>query len=262
MDYCFSMNWLTVKTFFCHKLVKGIKNRCIYKQYDQTYVYPCTTKYCKNKKMKKTLLILSIATGVLFASCGNPKTATTEDAGETAEASSESVTYSVNLGESTVNWSGAKVLDGSHTGTVALTAGSLSVKDGIIEAGNFSLDMSSIAEVGGSDEASTAKLMGHLKSGDFFMVDSFPTASFEITSGGADMVKGNLTIKGITKEIEIPVTTTMTETGMTASSKFAINRNNWNVVWGNNNTDAKWAFLKDNFIKDEMEFDVNLVASK
>ena len=47
--------------------------------------------------MKKTLLILSIATGVLFASCGNPKTATTEDAGETAEASSESVTYSVNL---------------------------------------------------------------------------------------------------------------------------------------------------------------------
>ena len=76
------------------------------------------------------------------------------------------------------------------------------------------------------------------------------------------MVKGNLTIKGITKEIEIPVTTTMTETGMTASSKFAINRNNWNVVWGNNNTDAKWAFLKDNFIKDEIEFDVNLVASK
>lgn len=211
--------------------------------------------------MKKTLLILSIATGVIFASCSNPKTTTTDEAGETAEATSESVSYAVNTGESTVTWFGSKVLEGSHTGSIAITSGSLSVKDGAIEAGNFTLDMSSIQEVGGADEKMSAKLIGHLKSGDFFMVDTFPTASFEITSGGTDMVKGNLTIKGITKEIEIPVTTTMTENGMTASSKFAINRNDWNVTWGNNSTN-KIDMLKDNFIKDEIEFDVNLVASK
>ena len=212
--------------------------------------------------MKKTLLNLSVSTGLLLASCGNPKTTTTEEAGETAEATVESVTYSVNIDESTVNWSGAKILDDSHTGTVTVTAGSLSTKDGAIEAGNFTLDMTSIAEANPANEEMTAKLMGHLKSGDFFMVDSFPTASFEITSGGTDMVKGNLTIKGITKEIEIPVTTEMTDAGMTASSKFAINRNDWGVVWGNNNTDENWAFLKDNFIKDEIEFDITLVASK
>ena len=212
--------------------------------------------------MKKTLLILSVSTGLLLASCGNPKTTTTEEAGETAEATVESVTYNVNLDESTVNWSSAKVLDGSYTGTVTVTAGSLSTKDGAIEAGSFTLDMTSISEANPASEEMTAKLMGHLKSGDFFMVDSFPTASFEITSGGTDMVKGNLTIKGITKEIEIPVTTEMTDAGMTASSKFAINRNDWGVVWGNNNTDENWAFLKDNFIKDEIEFDVTLVASK
>ena len=211
--------------------------------------------------MKKTLLILSISAGVLFSSCGNPKTTTTEEAGETADATTESVTYNVNAAESSVNWTGAKVLEGSHTGTVAVTAGSLSVKDGAIEAGSFTIDMASVQEVGGTDEAMTAKLMGHLKSADFFMVDSFPTASFEITSGGADMVKGNLTIKGMTKEIEIPVTTVMTETGMTASSEFAINRNDWNVTWGNNSTN-KIDMLKDNFIKDEIAFAVTLVAAK
>ena len=211
--------------------------------------------------MKKTLLILSISAGVLFASCGNPKTATTGEAGETAEATTESVTYDVDASASSVNWTGSKVLEGSHTGTVALTAGSLSAKEGVIEAGSFTLDMTSISEVGGSSEEMTAKLMGHLKSADFFMVDTFPTASFEITSGGADKVKGNLTIKGVTNEIEIPVTTEMTETGMKATSTFAINRNDWNVTWGNNSTN-KIDMLKDNFIKDEIEFAVTLVATK
>ncbi|MFT5723695.1 MAG: polyisoprenoid-binding protein YceI [Bacteroidia bacterium] len=211
--------------------------------------------------MKKTLLILSISAGVLFASCGDPKTATTEEAGETAEATVESVTYTVDAAASAVNWTGSKILDGSHTGTIAITSGSISAKEGVIESGSFSIDMASFVLVGETEEESAVKLMGHLKSADFFMVDTFPTASFEITSGGAEMVKGNLTIKGITKEIEIPVTVTTTDAGVTASSKFAINRNDWGITWGNNSTN-KIDFLKDNFIKDEIEFDVNLVASK
>jgi polyisoprenoid-binding protein YceI len=212
--------------------------------------------------MKKTLLILTISAGVLLASCGNPKTATTEEAGATTEATAESVTYNVDAAASTLNWTGSKITTGSHTGTIAITAGSLAVNDGAIESGSFTIDMTSFVEVGGSDEKSIAQLSGHLMSAAFFNVDSFPTASFEITSGGTDMIKGNLTIRGITNEIEIPVTTAMTESGMTASSNFAINRNDWNVSWGNNNTDESWAFLKDNFVKDEIEFAVALVATK
>jgi len=215
-------------------------------------------------KMKKALLIFTVSAGVLLASCGNPssnETVDAADAGETAEATAESVTYNVNLDESSVNWKGAKVIDGSHTGTIAITAASISTKDGAIEAGNFTLDMNSIAETNNDDEEGVSKLIGHLKSGDFFLVDSFPSASFEITEGGTDHVKGNLTIKGITKEIEIPVTMNDTESGTTMSSTFTINRNDWGVTWGNNSTN-KIDFLKDNFIKDEIEFDVNLVASK
>lgn len=213
--------------------------------------------------MKRTLLILTVAAGVLFASCGDSKTKTvdTENAGETSEASAESVAYQVNLDQSTVNWKGAKVIEGSHVGTVAISSASLSVKGDAIEAGNFTLDMSSIAEAGNDNEEMAGKLIGHLKSGDFFMVDTFPTASFVVTEGGSDNIKGNLTIKGITKEIQIPVTQTATENGLTVSSTFTINRNDWGVTWGNNSTN-KIDMLKDNFIKDEIEFDVKLVASK
>jgi polyisoprenoid-binding protein YceI len=213
--------------------------------------------------MKKTLLILSVSTGLLFAACGSPQkeTVDTETAGEAAEATVESVTYTVDTEASNVQWTGSKILEGSHTGTINISEGSLSAKEGVIESGSFTLDMASFNETGNDDAEMVGKLIGHLKSPDFFNVDSFATASFEITEGGAEMVKGNLTIKGITNQIEIPVSTEMTDAGMTATSSFTINRNDWGVTWGNNSTN-KIEFLKDNFIKDEISFDVSLVVNK
>ncbi len=213
--------------------------------------------------MKKTLLILSVSTALLFTACGNPQkeTVDTEDAGEAAEATVESVAYTVDAEASNVQWTGNKILEGSHTGTINISEGSISAKEGVIESGSFTLDMASFDETGNDDADMVAKLIGHLKSPDFFNVDSFATASFEITEGGAEMVKGNLTIKGITNQIEIPVSTEMTDAGMTATSSFTINRNDWGVTWGNNSTN-KIEFLKDNFIKDEISFDVSLVANK
>lgn len=210
--------------------------------------------------MKKTLLILSVSAGLLFTACGNPKTVETEDEGKVAEATVESVTYNVSTSESTVEWKGSKFLGSSHTGSIALTSGSLSTEGDVITAGNFTLDMNSIEESNPGDEKMAAKLVGHLKSGDFFMVDSFSTANFEITEGSADKLKGNLTIKGITKQIEIPVTTQATEAGLTASSQFTINRQDWGVVYGTGSGVVDNA--KDDYINDAIEFTVNLVATK
>jgi polyisoprenoid-binding protein YceI len=51
----------------------------------------------------------------------------------------------------------------------------------------------------------------HLRSGDFFDIEKFPTLSFKSTGvlkkGGEDFdVEGDLTIHGITKQITLPVT--------------------------------------------------------
>ena len=68
---------------------------------------------------------------------------------------------------------------------------------------NFSLDVDSI-------DTNQAQRDGHLKTSDFFDVATYPKVTFVSTSftkkNGSDYsLKGNLTIKGVTKEVELAV---------------------------------------------------------
>jgi polyisoprenoid-binding protein YceI len=68
---------------------------------------------------------------------------------------------------------------------------------------HFSLDVDSI-------DTNQDHRDGHLKSPEFFDVAAFPHITFASTSftkkSGSDYsLKGNLTIKGVTKEVELPV---------------------------------------------------------
>lgn len=68
---------------------------------------------------------------------------------------------------------------------------------------NFSLDVDSI-------DTNQPQRDGHLKSPDFFDAAAFPKITFVSTSftkkSGADYsLKGNLTVKGVTKEVELAV---------------------------------------------------------
>jgi polyisoprenoid-binding protein YceI len=75
--------------------------------------------------------------------------------------------------------------------------------------GTFTIDMTSITNQDIEDETYKQKLLGHLKSDDFFSTDKHPRATLLITKltptgQNTYQVKGNLTIKGITKTIEFP----------------------------------------------------------
>ncbi len=68
--------------------------------------------------------------------------------------------------------------------------------------GSFVLDMTSINSTDLTGEYQQ-KLNGHLKNGDFFEVEKFPTATFKITGVKKNndkiynsLVTGNLTVKG------------------------------------------------------------------
>ncbi|MDR6785791.1 polyisoprenoid-binding protein YceI [Pedobacter africanus] len=81
----------------------------------------------------------------------------------------------------------------------------------------------------------------HLKSGDFFDADQFPKITFESTSLEKDdddyKLKGNLTIKGITKPVKLDVEFGgiatdpwgNTKAGFTISGK--INRTDFGLTW-------------------------------
>ncbi len=172
------------------------------------------------KQLKPSYLMIKLITNsafvVLFSamvlvSCGKDKPLTSEVT--EVSTTTNGATYEVDTLNSRIEWKGYKVVkteQSSHFGTIKFESGDLTVKDGALESGKFVVDMNSLTSVDLKDDAEQlAKLNGHLKSGDFFETEKFPTASFEITkvspndSGDYNtLLDGNLTIKGITKPIQ------------------------------------------------------------
>lgn len=164
----------------------------------------------------------------------------------------------VDATNSTINWKGYKPT-GSHNGTINLISGDLKMEEGVVIGGSFIVDMSTIKDADGS-----AKLEGHLKSADFFDVEAHTTSKFEITSSstkdGKTFVTGDLTIKGITKQISFLATVIETDETVTLMSEtFQINRADFNVKYK-----SKTFFnnLKDKFVNDEFDLQVNIIATK
>lgn len=215
-------------------------------------------------------LIYAIAALFIMTSCGGGGQKTAQEAGEVASAGENAVVFNVNTDASTLRWEGAKITQTVHHGTVKISEGSLAVDGGSLVAGNFVIDMNTIVCEDLDEASGKLKLEGHLKSGDFFMVESYPTARFEITgaeaindgSGATHRITGNLTIKDVTKGISFPAVVSIGENGVTATARFEINRNEWGVVWGGSLTEQSVKdFLQNNLIKDTIAFDVNLVAA-
>ncbi|MDP2453406.1 MULTISPECIES: YceI family protein [unclassified Kaistella] len=162
-------------------------------------------------KSVKNSIFLALFSAMILVSCAKDKPLTSESAD--VETTSHGATYVVDTLNSRIEWKGYKVVkteQSSHFGTIKFESGDLTVKDGKLESGKFVADMNSLTSVDLKEDAEQlAKLNGHLKSGDFFETDKFPTASYEITKVSAKesgdyntILDGNLTIKGITKPVQ------------------------------------------------------------
>ena len=217
--------------------------------------------------MKTTFLkIFAVVALVGFTNCGDNKAkeAETTEATEAAVADATAVTFKANTENSMIEWKGFKPT-GSHTGTIAISEGTVSVDDGAIESGNFTIDMNSIAVTDiPVEEEGNAKLRGHLTSADFFDAEKYPTAKFEVTGistvEGKTMLSGNLTMKEKTNNISIPVSTSIEgDTMKLTSETFTIDRSKWNVQYGSK---SFFDNLGDKFINDDIELKVTLVANK
>jgi polyisoprenoid-binding protein YceI len=73
----------------------------------------------------------------------------------------------------------------------------------------------------------------HLRSEDFFDIKKFPSITFESQrvegSGRRVNVYGQLTIHGVTRDIEVPVEIAMSDVALTAKGEFVINRRNYGM---------------------------------
>lgn len=69
----------------------------------------------------------------------------------------------------------------------------------------------------------------HLRKDDYFDVAKYPTLNFVSTSVSGNTVTGNITIKGVTKQISFPFTVTTSGSSYIFSGNFTLNRLDFNV---------------------------------
>jgi len=173
------------------------------------------------------------------------------------------VNYKVDTSASSIVWTGYKVT-GQHTGVVKVQNGSVQFTDGKLTSGSFDIDINSITCTDQEGEWA-AKLVGHLKSDDFFGTTKYPTAKYVITkvipqdTKGNYKLIGNLTIKETTKEVKFLANATETSGTVTASGKMTIDRSEFNVKYGSG---SFFDGLGDKTIYDEFDLQVSLVAKK
>ncbi|MFZ9681227.1 MAG: YceI family protein [Bacteroidia bacterium] len=172
------------------------------------------------------------------------------------------------LTEGIVEWVGAKPT-GKHNGTFKVSEGTFMVENNGISAAQFTIDMNSLTVLDLTDAKMNADLSGHLKSGDFFQTDSFPTATFVLSSataldapdslGNTHTIAGNLTLKGNTKGVSFPAKVTLGEGSLEAEGSLSIDRTQWNVVYGSKNI---FKNLGDKFINDMVDLKIKVSAAK
>lgn len=174
-----------------------------------------------------------------------------------AEIAAETV-YAVDAAASTLTWTGAKSVGDSHTGSIDLIDGELIASGDSFISGSFNIDMTTIADSGGS-----GRLENHLMSDDFFGVETFPTANLEIMSAtptgeGSYDVVANLTMKDITNEITFPVTVDITDGALSGTASIVFDRSLWDVRYGSG---SFFSDLGNDLINDEIELEVSLTAN-
>ncbi len=212
--------------------------------------------------MRKLTLLLGIS--VFLISCQEDKSekVKTEEAKPVPQVQSEGKFKVV---ESEIMWKGYKPT-GSHYGSVQLKEGYFSVKDNQLNGGKFVVDMTTIEDLDmPKDDPYNQKLVSHLKSDDFFYVEKFPVATFEITSvkpdeGDKFLIEGNLAIRDSVKSITFPAQVTIKDNELNfVSDTIKIDRTEFGIKYK-----SKKFFdnLKDKFINDLFDLSVKLKATK
>lgn len=215
-------------------------------------LYVCIVKQIKTEKMKKTI---GIVLGI-FVSASTILAANTKG---------EKAAFEIDTKASKVYWT-AKKVTGEHTGYVSIGGGTVIVENNNVVGAEVKMDLNTIICTDLTDEEWNKKLVGHLKSEDFFSVEKHPVANFQITSmkpGSSNdeyVVNGNLTIKGISNKISFPAKVSAANGVVKALGTAKIDRTKWDIRYGSGKF---FEGLGDKMIYDEFEitFDISTKAS-
>lgn len=207
-------------------------------------------------KVLTKIVFLFLALGLTFTACKKTPEGvdaqTTDATNKAATAQTTDQRYKVTGGQ--LNWTGTKV-GGQHMGTVKVAEGTISANGNNITAGKVAVDMTSIEVTDLKAGDGKEDLEGHLKNDDFFAVDKFPTATFQVASVNGNNVTGDLTLRGITKSITFPANVVATSDKISVvTPAFKINRTDFDIKYKSGLLNT----AKDKIIHDEISLVLQL----
>ena len=188
-----------------------------------------------------------------LASC-NLNTSQSESSNDNSLQASDA-SYTINPDQSIIVWTGREVTTSKHFGNIYFASGQFEVKSGLISSGEFVVDMTTIDNQD-LPEDRRGRLEAHLKSDDFFSVESHPTALLSILSSesladGKWLVSGELTIKTFTHPVEFEMLNS--NDGWKANLVF--DRSKYEVKF---RSGTFFENLGDKLIYDDIELAINL----
>ena len=181
----------------------------------------------------------------------------------TSFAHSDKGRLTVNEKTSTFNWTGSKITGDKHSGTLSVKSGSISVDKGNIVSANVAIDMLSMKCTDDMKDEYKDKFIGHLESPDFFNTAEHSTAyfvlsSFDKSKDGNYIVKGKLTIKGITNDISFPAKASVSDSGVSLDADVVFDRSKYDIQYGSG---SFFEGLGDNLINDDVMVKLHIEAS-
>lgn len=170
------------------------------------------------------------------------------------------VDSNIDIKKSGLTWVGTKIV-GSHTGGLKFKTGKLKFEEKKLTGGEFIVDMTSLSNTDLEGEWKD-KLLGHLKSPDFFSVKKYKTAKLTIEqvkrkNGNIFEFKGKLTIKGVTKDVKFDGILTDVDGKVSAKGKIIFDRTAYGIKY---KSGKFFEGLGDKLIHDKVTVDFMVVA--
>ncbi len=163
-------------------------------------------------------------------------------------------TSTLDIQNSNLKWTGKKITNSSHYGSLKFKSGEVNFSENLISSGKFIVDMTTISvdDIKGSGKS---RLEGHLRSDDFFSVENFNEAILVINSseknGDNLKVMGTLMVKGLESSVEFD----MKKSGNSWTADLTFDRSKHNVRF---RSGSFFENLGDNLILDDIVLNAKL----
>ncbi|GGF03612.1 YceI family protein [Flavobacterium limi] len=173
----------------------------------------------------------------------------------------ETTNFRIVSSDSSVAWTGRKVT-GAHNGTIGIKEGNFILNEGKVKGGTIVIDTASIKILDITDPDTNTQFAGHLASDDFFSIEKFPTAAFDIlsvkeVSDSIFYLEGNLTIKDITHTTGFEAALENHGNAISLTGKLVIDRTKYDIRFRSGNF---FKDLGDTLIYNDFDLDFNITA--